>query len=177
MNPNNLSLLLLAVAFVFPDRSLAQSGAFSFREYTVGDSETKHKETLHWCSKNPNGITDRFCYVRLNKLGVIAGETVIYGGIGFINDGISTMDFDLYTSSFESILSAFEKKWGNPCARSAQIVRNGVGTAFTNDTSSWCFPDGKITASRYHGKVTMMRIHFRTTRIAEFEERSPPVDF
>lgn len=150
---------------------------FSFRDYRVGDSEAQHKVDLEWCSKLPGAVVTRECSTKINHLGNIADEQIYGAQFDFTHDALDKIDITLETSSYDRVVQAFSIKWGKPCEQSAPIIHNGVGTAFTNDKLTWCFSDGKLTASRFGGKVTQMRVLFRTTAVLAEDNAPPTVNF
>lgn len=175
----NKTVAIISIFFIIATvPSWAQEPiAFSFREYRVGDTEQQHKTTLQWCTSDRTLPVERSCFIRFKSLGLVAGNPLIFGKVGFSSNRLSLIRLTMATTSFEDVSYAFEEKYGKPCEVSAPTVRNGVGNTFTNDTKVWCFGDGKLTASRYGDKVTHMDVYFRNSEIVTFENVKPRVDF
>lgn len=170
--------LIVVAAMMLPAGSAQAEplAPFQFRELSTASTKTAIRKLVWSCGKSSFG-TEEECFLRLDLLGVVAGQPILFGRIGFNQNKFAAMDLTLNSGSFDTVADAFATKYGQACQSSVPIVRTRLGVELKNDTKTWCFSDGELTINRFAAKTTDMKIRFYDNKMAAYKKAKPAIDF
>jgi hypothetical protein len=136
MNRLVVSMALICTATVAD----AQSRSFEFKGIKPTDTVEAHRADFEKCRKY-------YLAQGCSPKDIRVGNVIMFNYVVLFPDngsGVSQIRGDFRSYDYDTILSAFTMKWGNPDSTKITAIQNGFGATLQVPIAQWDFAEGTM---------------------------------
>lgn len=157
------------VAFSFRSLSVNLTLSEARRAGLLGRCDDRSLNELHYSVCTPS---QRFWAEE------VAGLEMYSPAISLDERGLLGFRFAVIQSGYETLKSAFVERYGPSCETKHDALQNRYGAQWQQETSVWCFADGRLRLSRYlEANVERSEAEFVSARMLSHSTNRPLANF